>query len=73
MLFISWEVIQPKNTVQLTHIFPFLAPTPCLMNVGKRLDNFEFSEKNFRSHGGRGKILKVMKAQANRAANKYLT
>jgi hypothetical protein len=38
MLFMSWEVIQP------THIFPFLAPTPCLANVRKRLDNFEFSQ-----------------------------
>jgi hypothetical protein len=28
-------------------------------------DKFEFSEKFFRSHDGRGKILKVMKAQAN--------
>jgi hypothetical protein len=42
-----------------------LAPTPCLTNVGKRPDNDEFSEKNFRSHDGRGKILKLMKAQAN--------
>jgi hypothetical protein len=42
-----------------------LALTPCLTNVGKRPDNFEFSEKNFRSHDGRGKILKVMKAHAN--------
>jgi hypothetical protein len=42
-----------------------VAPTPCLKNVVKRPDNFEFSEKNFRSHDGRGKILKVMKAQAN--------
>jgi hypothetical protein len=40
-----------------THIFPFLAPTPCLTNVVKRADNFEFSEKYFRSHDGRGKIL----------------
>jgi hypothetical protein len=60
----SWEVIQPKNTVQPTFSH-FLAPTPCLTNVGKRPDNFEFSEKNFRSHDGRGKILKVMKTQAN--------
>jgi hypothetical protein len=43
-----------------------LAPTPCLTNVGKRPDNFEFSGKFFRIHDGRGKILKVMKAQANR-------
>jgi hypothetical protein len=36
-----------------------------LTNVGKRPDNFEFSEKNLRSHDRRGKILKVMKAHAN--------
>jgi hypothetical protein len=36
-----------------------------LTDVGKRPDNFESSEKNFRRHDGRGKILKVMKAQAN--------
>jgi hypothetical protein len=36
-----------------------------LTNVGKRPDNFEFSEIFFRGHNGRGKILKVMKAQAN--------
>jgi hypothetical protein len=42
-----------------------LAPTPYLINAVKRPDNFEFSEKNFRSHDGRGKILKVMKARAN--------
>jgi hypothetical protein len=36
-----------------------------LTNVGKSQDNFEFSEKFFRSHDGRVKILKVMKAQAN--------
>jgi UDP-N-acetylglucosamine transferase subunit ALG13 len=36
-----------------------------LTNVGKRPDNFEFSETYFRSHAGRGKILKVVKAQAN--------
>jgi hypothetical protein len=42
-----------------------LAQAPCLTNVGKRSDNFELSEKCFRSHDGRGKILKVMKAQAN--------
>jgi hypothetical protein len=36
-----------------------------LTNVGKRPDNFEFSETFFRSHDGRGKILKVMKAQAD--------
>jgi hypothetical protein len=42
-----------------------LAPTPCFTNVGKHPDNDEFSEKNFRSHDGTGKILKVMKAQAN--------
>jgi hypothetical protein len=36
-----------------------------LTNVGKRPDNVEFSENFFRSHDGRGKILKVMKAQAN--------
>jgi hypothetical protein len=39
--------------------------TPCLTNVGKRPENFEFSENIFRSHDGRGKILNVMKAQAN--------
>ena len=60
-----------------THISPFLAPTPCLTNVGKRPDNDEFSETFFRSHDGRGKILEVMKAQANgiicsRMTNKYL-
>jgi hypothetical protein len=48
-----------------THIFPFLAPTPCLTNFGKRPNNNEFSE-NFRNHDGRGKLLKVMKARANR-------
>jgi hypothetical protein len=37
-----------------------------LTNVGKRPDNFKFSEIFFSSHDGRGKILKVMKAQANR-------
>jgi hypothetical protein len=42
MLFMSLEVIQPNNTVQPT-FFPFLAPTPCLTNVGKRPDNFEIS------------------------------
>jgi hypothetical protein len=31
----------------------------------QRPDNFEFSENFFRSHDGRGKILKVMNAQAN--------
>jgi hypothetical protein len=36
-----------------------------LTNVGKRPDNIEFSYNFFRSHDGRGKILKVMKAQAN--------
>jgi hypothetical protein len=36
-----------------------------LINVGKRPGNFEFSEQIFHSHDGRGKILKVMKAQAN--------
>jgi hypothetical protein len=63
MLFMPWEVIQPKNTVQPT--FSHFGPTPCLTNVGKRPDNFEFSENFCRSHDGRGKILKVMKAQAN--------
>jgi hypothetical protein len=48
-----------------THIFPFLAPTTCLANVGKRPDNFEFSETFFCGHDGRGKILIIMKAQAN--------
>jgi hypothetical protein len=42
-----------------------LALTPCLTHVGKRPDNFKFSEIFFRCHEGRGKILKVMKAQAN--------
>jgi hypothetical protein len=42
-----------------------LALTPCLTNAVKRPDNLAFSEKNFCSHDGRGKILKVMKAQAN--------
>jgi hypothetical protein len=42
-----------------------LAPAPCLTNIGKRPNNFEFSENIFWSHDGRGKILKVMKAQAN--------
>jgi hypothetical protein len=42
----SWEVIQPKKYCP-THIFQFLATTLCLTNVGKRSDNFEFSEKNF--------------------------
>jgi hypothetical protein len=37
-----------------------------LTNVGKRPDNFEFSEKIFRSHDGRGKILKVMKARTGK-------
>jgi hypothetical protein len=64
MSFLSWEVIQQKKCCS-THIFPFLPPTPCLTNVGKRRDNFEFSEIFFRSHDARGKILKVMKAQAN--------
>jgi hypothetical protein len=36
-----------------------------LTNVVKRPDNFEFSETLFRSHDGRGKILKVIKAKAN--------
>jgi hypothetical protein len=36
-----------------------------LTNVDKRPVNFEFSENLFRSHDGRGKILKVMKVQAN--------
>jgi hypothetical protein len=43
MLFLSWEVIQPK-ILSNQH---FLAPTSCLTNVGKRPDNFEFSEKIF--------------------------
>jgi hypothetical protein len=34
-----------------------------LTNVGKRPDNFEFSEKNVRGHDGRDRIFKVMKAQ----------
>jgi hypothetical protein len=42
-----------------------LALTPCLTNAVKRPDNLEFSETFFHSHDGRGKILKVMKAQAN--------
>jgi hypothetical protein len=42
-----------------------LALTPCLTNAVKRPDNSEFSETFFRSHDGRGKILKFMKAQAN--------
>jgi hypothetical protein len=56
--------LRAKNSSK-TSSFPFLAPTPCLTNVGKHPDNFEFSEKSFRSHDGRGKILTVMKAQAN--------
>jgi hypothetical protein len=64
MLFMSWAVIQPKKYCP-THIFSILAPTPCLTNVGKRPDNDEFSENFFRSHDGRGKILKVMKIQAD--------
>jgi hypothetical protein len=64
MLLISLEMIQPKNTVQPT-FSPFLAATPCLTNVVKRPDNFEFSGKIFRSHDGRGATLKVIKAQAN--------
>jgi hypothetical protein len=36
-----------------------------LTNGGKRLDNDEFLETFFRSHDGRGKILKVMKEHAN--------
>jgi hypothetical protein len=56
MLLISLEVIQPKNTVQPT-FSPFLASTPCLTNVVKRPDNFEFSGNIFRSHDGRGAIL----------------
>jgi hypothetical protein len=64
MLFISWEVIQPKNTVQPTfsHFWPRHL---VLTNVCKRPDNFEFSEKCFRSRGGGGNILQIMKAQAN--------
>jgi hypothetical protein len=42
-----------------------MATIPCLTNVGKRSDNFEFTEIFFRTHDGRGKILKLMKAQAN--------
>jgi hypothetical protein len=41
-----------------THIFPFLVPTPCLTNVGKRPDNDEFSEFffiNIKSHESTGK------------------
>ena len=62
MLFMSLEVIQQKYCP--THIFPFLALTLYLTNAIKRPDNFKFSEKFFRSHDGRGKILKVMKARA---------
>ena len=42
----SLEVIQPKNTVKNHQpTFPhFLAPTPCLTNVVKCPDNFQFSE-----------------------------
>jgi hypothetical protein len=36
-----------------------------LTNVVKRPDNFELSENIFRTHDVRGKILKVVKAQAN--------
>jgi hypothetical protein len=53
MLFMSLEVIQQKYCP--THIFPFLALTPYLTNAIKRPNNFEFSEKIFRSHDGRGK------------------
>jgi hypothetical protein len=42
-----------------------LALTPFLTNAIKCLDNYEFSEKIFRSHDGREKIFKVMKARAN--------
>jgi hypothetical protein len=42
-----------------------LALTPCLTNAVKRPDKNEFSEKFSRSHDSRGKILKVVKAQAN--------
>ena len=63
MLFMSWEVIQPKNTVQPT--FSHFGPDSLLDKCRQTPDNFGFSEKIFRSHDGRGKILKVMKAQAN--------
>jgi hypothetical protein len=48
----SLEVIQPKNTVknQQPTFSHFLAPTPCLTNVVKRADNFEFKTNKFRSH-----------------------
>jgi hypothetical protein len=36
-----------------------------LTNVGKRPDNFEFSDNVFRSHDGGEKILKVIKAQTS--------
>jgi hypothetical protein len=42
-----------------------LALTPWLTNAVKHPDNFEFSEKIFRSHDCRGKILKFIKAWAN--------
>jgi hypothetical protein len=61
----SLEVIQPKNTVKNhQHTFShFLAPRHLVLtNVVKRPDNFEFSEKNVRSHDGGGSILKVIKA-----------
>jgi hypothetical protein len=63
MLFMSWEAIQPKNTFQPTFSNFWL---DTLFDKCRQTSvNFEFSEKNFRSHDGRGKILKVMKAQAN--------
>jgi hypothetical protein len=48
-----------------------------LFDKCRQTDNFEFSEKNFLSHDGGGKILKIMKAQANGIicsgmTNKYL-
>ena len=64
----SLEVIEPKNIVinQQPIFFLFSAPTLGLTDVVTSPDNFEFSEIFFRSHGDGGKILKVIKAQANR-------
>jgi hypothetical protein len=44
-----------------------------LTNVVKRPDNFELSGKFFLSHDGKGKILKVIKAQANGITNSGMT
>jgi hypothetical protein len=49
MLFMSLEVIQPKNAI-INHqpsFSHFLAPTPCLTEVVKRPDNFELSGNFF--------------------------